>query len=99
MPPIFLSVFTNTTNLSAFYEVGGYEGLVEKYSTAIPNLTIFSEDNETNCGEPPSYALHFFRSAVPGESDLPWPGMLFGITISAIWYWCTDQVGKCLVHE
>uniref|UniRef100_A0A0P4WD78 Sodium/glucose cotransporter 4 n=1 Tax=Scylla olivacea TaxID=85551 RepID=A0A0P4WD78_SCYOL len=76
----------------AFHEVGGYEAMVENYFTAIPNVTRYSEDNKTNCGEPPSYAMHFFRSAVPGESDLPWPGMLFGITISAIWYWCTDQV-------
>ncbi|KAK3858388.1 hypothetical protein Pcinc_035419 [Petrolisthes cinctipes] len=36
--------------------------------------------------------MHFFRSAKPGESDLPWPGMIFGITVSGIWYWCTDQV-------
>lgn len=76
----------------AFYKVGGYEGLVENYFYAIPNETRYSQDNLTNCGEPPSYAMQLFRSAKPGESDLPWPGMLFGITISGIWYWCTDQV-------
>ncbi|KAG0713841.1 Sodium/glucose cotransporter 4 [Chionoecetes opilio] len=80
----------------AFYEVGGYEGLVENFFTAIPNDTLYSYDNTTNCGEPPDYAMHFFRSAKPGESDLPWTGMLFGITISGIWYWCTDQV---TLHE
>lgn len=68
--------------------------MVEKYFTAIPNVTRYSDDNETNCGEPPAYAMHFFRSAVPGESDLPWPGMILGITISALWYWCTDQVSQ-----
>lgn len=29
---------------------------------------------------------------VPGESDLPWTGVVFGVTISSIWYWCSDQV-------
>ncbi|KAK4293913.1 hypothetical protein Pmani_033422 [Petrolisthes manimaculis] len=75
----------------SFYETGGYTKLTEDYFYAIPNNTRYSEDNQTNCGEPPSYAMHFFRSAKPGESDLPWPGMLFGITVSGIWYWCTDQ--------
>lgn len=78
--------------------MGGYEALVEDYFEAIPNKTRFSEDGTVNCGEPPSYAMHFFRSAKPGESDLPWPGMIFGITISGIWYWCTDQVGNLSSH-
>ncbi|XP_045626138.1 sodium/glucose cotransporter 4 [Procambarus clarkii] len=73
--------------------VGGYDALVEDYFYAVPNKTRYSRlDNTTNCGEPPAYAMHFFRSAKPGESDLPWPGMIFGITISSVWYWCTDQV-------
>ena len=24
--------------------------------------------------------------------DLPWPGMIFGLTVISTWYWCTDQV-------
>ena len=25
----------------------------------------------------------------------PWTGMTFGLTISAVWYWCSDQmIGK-----
>ena len=27
-----------------------------------------------------------------GKSDLPWSGMIFGLAISSIWYWCSDQV-------
>ncbi|CAL4067441.1 unnamed protein product [Meganyctiphanes norvegica] len=73
--------------------VGGYESLVEQFFYAAPNVTVYSgANNETNCGEPPSYSMNFFRSAVPGESDLPWTGMLFGVTVSSVWYWCTDQV-------
>ena len=26
------------------------------------------------------------------DGDLPWTGMTFGLTISAVWYWCSDQV-------
>ncbi len=36
-----------------------------------------------------SDAMHLFRSS---DSDLPWTAATFGITISSIWYWCTDQV-------
>ncbi|KAM5312376.1 solute carrier family 5 member 4 isoform 2-T2 [Glossophaga mutica] len=30
--------------------------------------------------------------------DIPWPGMIFGMTVVAVWYWCTDQVivQRCL---
>ncbi|XP_047494953.1 sodium/glucose cotransporter 5-like isoform X3 [Penaeus chinensis] len=76
----------------SFNAVGGYNALVTDYFHAIPTNTVYSGDNLTNCGEPPAYAMDLFRSIVPGESDLPWTGMLFGVTISGIWYWCTDQV-------
>ncbi|XP_072024832.1 sodium/glucose cotransporter 4-like [Amphiura filiformis] len=59
-----------------------------KYFQAIPNTTL--NDPNTTCGYPRSDAFHIFRD--PVTSDLPWPGMVFGITISATWYWCTDQV-------
>ncbi|CAG0918286.1 unnamed protein product, partial [Notodromas monacha] len=44
------------------------------------------------CGDPPSDAMHLFRSAVPGKADIPWTGVVFGLPVSAVWYWCTDQV-------
>ena len=25
------------------------------------------------------------------EPDLPWAGVVFGMFISNVWYWCTDQ--------
>ncbi|CAL4067442.1 unnamed protein product [Meganyctiphanes norvegica] len=85
-------------------KVGGFGNLVGNYFEAIPNDTVYNGKDQ-NCGEPPSYAMHFFRSAKAGESDLPWPGMLLGVTVSGIWYWCTDQVivqrtlsSKSIVH-
>ncbi|ETE70443.1 Sodium/glucose cotransporter 1 [Ophiophagus hannah] len=82
---IILTVF-------AFKEVGGYEGLLEKYMTAIP--ANISYDNVTipeKCYTPRPDAFHIFRDPVDG--DLPWPGLIFGLSILALWYWCTDQAG------
>ncbi|KAI5133388.1 Solute Carrier Family 5 Member 4 [Manis pentadactyla] len=81
----------------AFAEVGGYESFTEKYMNAIP--TVVEGDNLTispRCYTPQADAFHIFRDAVTG--DIPWPGMIFGMTIVAVWYWCTDQVivQRCL---
>uniref|UniRef100_A0A452FF57 Solute carrier family 5 member 4 n=1 Tax=Capra hircus TaxID=9925 RepID=A0A452FF57_CAPHI len=81
----------------AFAEVGGYENFTEKYMNAIPaivegdNLTIKSK-----CYTPRGDSFHIFRDAVTG--DIPWPGTIFGMTVVAVWYWCTDQVivQRCL---
>ena len=74
---------------SAFNRVGGYNSLTEKYFYASPSNV---SEQYQHCAYPPSYAMHFFRPIGPGESDLPWTGMVFGIAIVATWYFCTDQV-------
>ncbi|KAG8521246.1 Solute carrier family 5 member 4, partial [Galemys pyrenaicus] len=81
----------------AFAEVGGYESFTEKYMNSIPsvvegdNLTISSK-----CYTPQEDAFHIFRDPLTG--DIPWPGLIFGNTLVAMWYWCTDQVivQRCL---
>ncbi|KAJ8253928.1 hypothetical protein COCON_G00205400 [Conger conger] len=70
----------------SFVEVGGWEALLDKYPEAIPTL----RDPNTTCGIPRADAFHLLRD--PVTSDLPWPGVLFGMTTPSIWYWCTDQV-------
>jgi len=70
----------------SFKEIGGYGKLEEKYAEAIPD----ERPPNTTCGEPREDFFHVFRD--PVNSDLPWPAMLFGITINSVWYWCTDQV-------
>ncbi|KAJ8300750.1 hypothetical protein KUTeg_022269 [Tegillarca granosa] len=70
----------------SFIEVGGLDGLEEKYGKAIPNTTLHSN---TTCGYPREDNMHFFRDPVKG--DIPWPGLL-GISINSVWYWCSDQV-------
>ncbi|MEQ2251876.1 Sodium/glucose cotransporter 1 [Ilyodon furcidens] len=77
----------------AFNEVGGYENFHDGYMTAIPSIT---GNISEKCYQPRSDAFHIFRDPING--DLPWPGLVFGLTIQATWYWCTDQVivQRCL---
>uniref|UniRef100_A0A8C6WBN2 Sodium/glucose cotransporter 1 n=1 Tax=Nannospalax galili TaxID=1026970 RepID=A0A8C6WBN2_NANGA len=81
----------------AFHEVGGYDAFVEKYMNAIP--TLISDGNtsvKSECYTPRPDSFHIFRDPING--DIPWPGLLFGMTILSMWYWCTDQVivQRCL---
>ncbi|XP_069135421.1 sodium/glucose cotransporter 4-like [Argopecten irradians] len=82
--------------IMSFIEVGGYEQLIKKYFDAWPNTTrlnyanIYNNYSYAKCGIPPDNAMHLMRSADDGS--LPWPGIMFGLTISSIWYWCSDQV-------
>uniref|UniRef100_H2YM03 Uncharacterized protein n=1 Tax=Ciona savignyi TaxID=51511 RepID=H2YM03_CIOSA len=83
---ILLAITALYTNVSSFDYIGGYNNLEPEYFKAIPS----KRDTNTSCGLPRPDSFHVFRD--PIDSDLPWPGMLFGITIIATWYWCTDQV-------
>nr|XP_048271141.1 sodium/glucose cotransporter 1 [Myodes glareolus] len=81
----------------AFTEVGGYDAFVEKYMKAIP--TVVSDGNLTikeECYTPRADSFHIFRDPITG--DIPWPGLIFGLSILTLWYWCTDQVivQRCL---
>ncbi|NXK91932.1 SC5AB protein, partial [Formicarius rufipectus] len=75
-----------TLMVFSFIEVGGLEGLQTKYFEAIPS----TRKENSSCGLPREDAFHIFRD--PVNSDLPWPGVLVGMTIPSLWYWCTDQV-------
>nr|XP_021152411.1 sodium/myo-inositol cotransporter 2 isoform X3 [Columba livia] len=75
-----------TLMVFSFIEVGGLEGLQTKYFDAIPS----TRKENSSCGLPREDAFHIFRD--PVNSDLPWPGVLLGMTIPSLWYWCTDQV-------
>ncbi|CAL1569540.1 unnamed protein product [Knipowitschia caucasica] len=77
----------------AFDKVGGYESFQQRYMNAVPSITT---NISAECFEPRADSFHIFRDAVTG--DLPWPGLVFGLTIQATWYWCTDQVivQRCL---
>ncbi|XP_044036897.1 sodium/myo-inositol cotransporter 2 [Siniperca chuatsi] len=70
----------------SFAEVGGWDALMEGYGKAIPSIRV---PNST-CGIPRDDAFHIFRD--PVNSDLPWPGVIIGMSIPSMWYWCSDQV-------
>nr|XP_046174020.1 sodium/glucose cotransporter 1-like isoform X1 [Oncorhynchus gorbuscha] len=78
----------------AFNQVGGYENFQERYMMAMPTRT--GVNISKRCYTPRPDSFHIFRDAVTG--DLPWPGLVFGLTVQATWYWCTDQVivQRCL---
>ncbi|KAM9457601.1 sodium/myo-inositol cotransporter 2 [Clarias gariepinus] len=70
----------------SFVEVGGWQAILDGYSNAIPAIRV----PNTTCGIPREDAFHIFRD--PVTSDLPWPGVVLGMSIPSIWYWCSDQV-------
>uniref|UniRef100_A0A452HZK5 Sodium/glucose cotransporter 2 n=1 Tax=Gopherus agassizii TaxID=38772 RepID=A0A452HZK5_9SAUR len=91
----------------AFHEVGGYQGLFDKYLEALPSSTLSPAPALYNisatCYQPRPDAFHLLRDPLTG--DLPWPALIFGLTIISTWYWCSDQVivqrclaGKSLTH-
>ncbi|KAM6172312.1 sodium/glucose cotransporter 4 [Erethizon dorsatum] len=69
-----------------FQKVGWYPGLQQLYRQALPNATV----PNTTCHLPRPDAFHMLRDPVSG--DIPWPGLIFGLTVLATWCWCTDQV-------
>lgn len=80
--------------------MGGYEQLIRKFFESYPseNYTAYDLNNQS-CAKIPPDSMHLFRSIKPGESDLPWTGVIFGVTISSIWYWCSDQVTNPLLRR
>uniref|UniRef100_A0A3Q3GNK5 Sodium/myo-inositol cotransporter 2 n=1 Tax=Labrus bergylta TaxID=56723 RepID=A0A3Q3GNK5_9LABR len=76
----------SVTALYTVAEVGGWDALMEGYFKAIPSIRV---PNST-CGLPREDSFHIFRD--PFNSDLPWPGVIIGMSIPSMWYWCSDQV-------
>ena len=81
--PVYLTILSPH---SGFAEVGGWNALMEGYANAIPSIRVLN----STCGIPRDDAFHIFRD--PVNSDLPWPGVIIGMSIPSMWYWCSDQV-------
>lgn len=84
------------TGWVGFSKTGGIYNVLREYPEAIANETRYLRDNpdpnntRTGCGYPAERWNHIFRP--PSDTDLPWTGIIFGLTISSVWYWCSDQV-------
>lgn len=77
----------------SFMRVGGYQSIVQQFFSSWPNTTKYSQGpdyNYTKCGIPPDNSMHLLRDA--NDGSLPWTGVIIGLTISSVWYWCSDQV-------
>ncbi|XP_055863231.1 sodium/glucose cotransporter 1-like [Biomphalaria glabrata] len=82
----------------SYYCVTAFESfdlLKDKFFQSWPNTTKItfgqsSSNNYTFCGIPQPSSWNIIREY--NSNDVPWPGMVFGITISAIWYFCCDQM-------
>lgn len=71
--------------------VGGYEGLTEQYKLAAANTSFLQQSLYQNisCGFTPDDSLNIFRGL---DSEYPWPGLTFGLTLLATYFFCTNQV-------
>lgn len=65
-----------------------WEELQFLYPISIPSETMLSPNS--SCGFPREDAFRFFRH--PVTSDMPWPAMILGISVTVVWYHCTDQI-------
>ena len=73
--------------------VGGLGGIFDKYPVSFPDR-IVNYTQPGRCLVPPDNGLSLIRSS--DDPHFPWTGMLFGLTISGVWYWCSDQV--CVIY-
>ena len=78
---------------SAMNEVGGYNAMTNQYLESAANTTYLTESlyGNLSCGFPPQDAFNIFRGI---DSDYPWPGLTFGLTLLATYFFCTNQVGN-----
>jgi len=75
----------------AMDKVGGYESMQNQFMKAASNETYLAQsfNQSRSCGFPPEDSFHIFRGM---DSNYPWPGLVFGLTLLATYYWCTNQV-------
>jgi sodium/glucose cotransporter 9 len=71
--------------------VGGYEGMVNQYKLAAANTTYLDQSlyGNLSCGFTPDDSFQIFRGI---DSEYPWPGLVFGLTLLATYFFCTNQV-------
>ena len=78
----------------ALVEVGGYDAMVSQFMQAASRDTYVKsyQHGNASCGFPPSDSFHVFRGL---DSSYPWPGLVLGLPVIGIFYWCTQQV--CMI--
>ena len=80
--------------------MGGYQTLMNDFAIrAEPtNDSFISWDTHNkSCSSVTPYYRDLIRPA--NDPDLPWTGVLLGITTTSVWYWCSDQVHYILLES
>lgn len=77
-------MLTDTIQMVIFL-VGGFFGAVKSLQLVggIDNLFDIFKSRDLD------YMTHMIHGA--DDRDYPWPGMLIGLPIASVWYWCIDQ--------
>ncbi|KAK7094081.1 sodium/glucose cotransporter 4-like [Littorina saxatilis] len=90
---VIMTVGAFVLMIISFKEVGGYDEMKRKYPLSLPNSAILNSSNPTykyrTCNRPSKY---WFQLMWPVDEGTPWTGLVFGLTVNAMWYWCNDQV-------
>lgn len=60
------------------------------YNSTINGTTTLSPSLKSCYGGVQPYWANMFRPY--DDAEFPWPGIVFSLPITGIWYWCTDQV-------
>ncbi|RWS13707.1 sodium/glucose cotransporter-like protein [Dinothrombium tinctorium] len=78
--------------IKSLNKVGGIQKLFHDFPLAEPtNQSYITFDpNMISCSKVSSYYNHLLKPVT--DLDLPWTGLVFGLAINSIWYWCSDQV-------
>ena len=96
-----LSTLSKMVSLSSYHililvgliEVGGYQSLMDNFMTRSQptNESYISRDaNNQSCSAVTKYYKNLLRPT--DDEELPWLGVVLGITVNSVWYWCADQV-------
>lgn len=88
---VILIIGATTVSIIAMDKLGGYESMVNQFLGSAARDTYLRQSlyQNASCGFPPADSFHIFRSM---DSNYPWPGLVFGLTLLATYYWCTQQV-------
>lgn len=79
----------------AFHSIGGIGNLEALFAAS--RVTCGDKALVEVCGQVNNATfMHVSRDL--GDEDFPWLGLITGMTINSIWYWCSDQVivQRCL---
>jgi sodium/myo-inositol cotransporter 11 len=84
-------------SIVAFGHIGGMQNFSEKYKKSAP--TIGNQTIIDQCGKTSPDSFKVTRGIY--DEDFPWPGVITGMTINSLWYWCSDQVivQRCLAAK